>query len=72
MPTSSCWTRICSRSHRPKSGRHAFLLTVLDGKVVFDGSEDPADMNSVEEAHGVELDFEEGGSGSPHGQFAVE
>jgi predicted amidohydrolase YtcJ len=53
-------------------GSTRVLLTVLDGKVVFDASDDPADKGSVEAAHSVELDFEEGGSGSPHGQFAVD
>jgi hypothetical protein len=35
-------------------------------------SDDPTGEKAIEATHGVELDFEEGGSGSPHGQFAAD
>jgi predicted amidohydrolase YtcJ len=50
-------------------GSAKVLLTLVDGQVVFDASEDPAEKDAVEAAFDVELDFAEGGSGSPHGQF---
>jgi predicted amidohydrolase YtcJ len=53
-------------------GSTQVLLTVMDGKVVFDAAGDPAGKDAVETEHDVDLDFEEGGSGSPHGQFATD
>ena len=53
-------------------GSTQVLRTVVDGKVVFDAANDPAGEDAVETAHDVDLDFEEGGSGSPHGQFATD
>jgi len=53
-------------------GSTQVLRTVVDGKVVYAAASDPADKDAVEMEHYVDLDFEEGGSGSPHGQFATD
>jgi predicted amidohydrolase YtcJ len=50
-------------------GSTRVLLTLLGGAVVFDATTSPADEEAVEAAYDVELDFDDAGSGSPHGQF---
>ena len=57
---------------RTEIGSTQVLRTVVDGKVVFDAASDPAGKDTVEAEYDVDLDFEEGGSGSPHGQFATD
>jgi predicted amidohydrolase YtcJ len=50
-------------------GSTRVLLTLVDGAVVFSAARDPIGEGAVEQAYDVELDFDEGGRASPHGQF---
>jgi hypothetical protein len=50
-------------------GSAKVLLTLVDGKVVFDRTKDPADEEAIEKATSVELHFDDEGSGTPHGHW---
>jgi len=52
-------------------GSTRVLITLVDGKVVFDAVDDPTDEEAIEAESDVELDMDEDGSGSPHGRYAV-
>jgi hypothetical protein len=52
-----------------KIGDTKVLLTVLDGRVVFESSEDPIGEAAIESSFDVDLDFGNEGAGTQHGRW---